>query len=227
LSGHAKIQQMMGQHEESRPNLEQSLQLLEQVLLDKPDDQIRQRQVLERKRHLAWLDAMIGDTDQAWKASNTIEEEWRAMDPENGSSDLRTVQAYSIYLLNHAWIARDMGDLDLAEEKIIISLDLISTLISELPNSRDLGNLLTQAIFQYWEIENDFPPSDIMKQLPDYKPGSGRIRACTDASVAVRKAIMLDDMAYADELTTYLLGRGYGEASFMRVCKAHSLCIGQ
>ena len=99
--------------------------------------------------------------------------------------------------------------------------------VIKLPDNRDLGNLLTQATFQYWEIENDFPPSDIMRQLPDYNSGSGRVRACTDASVAVRKAVMLDDMAYAGELTNYLLGRGYGEAGFVRVCKAYSLCVGQ
>ena len=227
LSGHAKIQQMMGQLEESRPNLEQSLQLLQQVLLDKPDDQIRQRQILERKQHLAWLDAMSGNTGQAWKASNAIEEEWQVFSSDNISDDLRTLQAYSIYLLNRAWIAREMGEREVAEEKIVVSLDLISTLISKLPDSRDLGNLLTQATFQYWEIENDFPPSDIMRQLPDYNSGSGRIRACTGASVAVRKAIMLGDMAHAGELTNYLLDHGYGETDFLRVCKAYSLCVGQ
>jgi tetratricopeptide (TPR) repeat protein len=227
LSGHSKIQQMMGRLEESKPSLEQSLQLLQQVLIDKPGDQIRQRQVLERKQRLAWQDAMSGNTDQAWKALNAIEEEWQVFSSENGSDDLRTLQAYSIYLLNRAWIARDMGDLDLAEEKIIVSLGLISTLMSKLPDSRNLGNLLTQATFQYWEIENDFPPSDIMRQLPDYNSGSGRVRACTDASVAVRKAVMMDDMAYAGELTNYLLDRGYGEAGFVRVCKAYSLCVGQ
>ena len=41
------------------------------------------------------------------------------------------------------------------------------------------------------------------------------------------KAIMLEDTAYAEELTKYLLGRGYRETGFMRVCKAHSLCVGQ
>ena len=72
-------------------------------LLDKPGDQIRLRQVLERKQRFAWLDAISGNTDQAWEASNAIEEEWQVFSSENGSDDLRTLQAYSIYLLDHGY----------------------------------------------------------------------------------------------------------------------------
>jgi len=227
LSGHAKIQLMMGQLDAPRINFERSLELLEEVLLKKPGDHIRRRQALERKQLLVWLDAVSGGANRASAASNAIEKEWRALLPESGSDDLRVVLAYSTYLLHRAWIAREMGNQGLANEHIIASMDLLTSLMTKLPDNRDLGNLLTRAAFQYWEIDNNFPPSDVMNLLPDFKAGSGRLRACTDADVAVRKSIMMDDMAFAGELTNYLLDHGYREVGFLQVCRTYALCDGQ
>ena len=87
--------------------------------------------------------------------------------------------------------------------------------------------MLMLAVFQYWETGHELPPLNIQDLLPEYSAGSGRIRACTDASMAVRKAIMLGDREYAAELTTYLLKAGYHEFDFMSVCKKYSLCEAQ
>lgn len=224
LSGHAQIQLMMGLNYEARANMERSLQLVEELLVQNPGHQSRQRQALERKQFLAWLDAITGKVDQAWSYSNAIGEEWQVLLPDNGSDDVRAMKAYSNYRLLHNDIAIIRGDHELAKQMIANSLALLEVLVVSWPDNRELGNLLTRAAFQYWETRNELPPMEIQNLLPDYAANSGRTRACADADMAMRKAIMQDDMAQVKELTAYLLDHGYLEPSFVQVCKSYSLC---
>ena len=83
------------------------------------------------------------------------------------------------------------------------------------------------AAFQYWEMTQELPSDSILTLLPYYYSNSGRTRACYDGSMAARKAIMLGATARAVELTDYLMGNGYAELEFMRVCKEYALCSGQ
>jgi len=224
ISGYANIQQMMGDLSGSRSGLERSLKLVEEALAQKPGDTIRHRQVLERKQRLAWLAAMAGDIDQAWAASTAIEEEWQNLLPENGPGDIRTMQAYAQYLLDRTWIARARGEQALAERIAEENIELLKSLVLRLPGTRDLGNLLTATAFQNWETRHELPSPETLALLPDYSANSGRMRACTDADMAFRKAIMLDEWALAGDLSNYLLKSGYREAHFMQICQSYSLC---
>ena len=82
------------------------------------------------------------------------------------------------------------------------------------------------AAFRLWEMKQELPPESILTKLPYYYSTSGSIRACFDASMAARKAIMFGAATRAVELTDYLMDRGYREVDFVRVCKAHSMCSG-
>ena len=124
----------MGHLDEAKPGLESSLQLVEAILDQKPGDQKRQRQALERKQRLAWLDAMSGRIDLAWAASNAIAEEWQALLPESGSNVL-AMRAYSIYLLNRAWLAQAMGKPEIAEQLLRDSMAILDTLMRKLPEN--------------------------------------------------------------------------------------------
>jgi hypothetical protein len=84
-----------------------------------------------------------------------------------------------------------------------------------------------RAVFRLWEMKQELPREPILTNLPYYYSTSGSIRACLDASMAARKAIMFGATARAVELTDYLMDRGYREANFMRVCKKYSLCSEQ
>ena len=224
LSGYAKIQLMMGRVDEARPNIERSLKLMEEALAEKPGGISRQRQVLERKQLLAWLDAVSGKTDQAWIISNVIGEEWQALLAENGSDDVRAMISYSNFRLYQSGIASIRGDQAFAKRAIAESVSLLEALVIKLPDNRVLGNLLTQAAFQYWQTRNELPPQESRSLLPDYSANVGRTRACLDADMAVRQAIMQENMTRAEEMTTYLLRHGYREPGFMQICTGYSIC---
>lgn len=233
LSGYAKIQLMMGRVDEARPNIERSLKLMEEALAEKPGGLSRQRQVLERKQLLAWLDAISGKPDQAWIISNAIGEEWQALLggeewqallAKNGSDDVRAMIAYSNFRLYQSGIASIRGDQAFAKRAIAESVALLEALVIDLPDNRTLGNLLTQAAFQYWETRNELPPQESWSLLPDYSANVGRTRACLDADMAVRQAIMQGNMTRAEEMTTYLLSHGYREPGFVQICTSYSIC---
>lgn len=224
LSGYARIQQMMGQEGKAKPNMERSLHLIEKVLALKPGDPTVLRRIIERKQRIAWLNAMGGDNDQAWDALNAMKEVWQDMMQDSADGDIRVGQAYAEYLLNLAWLARAMRNAEIAEQISRDSMGFLEGLAHKLPDNRVVGNLLTLAAFQYWELLQELPSSNIRDLLPEYNSTSGRVRACTDASMAVRKAIMLGDMGQAGKLTDYLLDHGYRESSFIQVCGSYSLC---
>jgi hypothetical protein len=111
----------------------------------------------------------------------------------------------------------------LLDEGIKRSIDALQ----KVPGNRDAGNLLMLAAFRYWDLKQTLPGESILMNLPYYYSGSGQVRACFDASLAARKAIMLGDRNRADEFTAYLMHKGYAEVTFMRACKAHSFCDGR
>ena len=92
---------------------------------------------------------------------------------------------------------------------------------------RKVGNMLVRTAFQQWELDRTLPPANVLSVLPDFVYGNGRSRACLDASSAVKKAVMFNQVGQARKFTEYLLGKGYREADFMRVCRQYFLCPGQ
>lgn len=227
LSGHAKIQQMLGQAEESKPNLEKSLQLIGEVLVQKPTDQTTLRYILVRKQRLAWLSAMTGNSKQAWLASNAMEAQWQSLLQVSDADDIRTIKDYAIYLIDRSRLAHNQSNPGIAMQALDDSMELLVTVVRNLPDNRSVGNLLTLAVFQYWEIKHELPSADILGLLPEYSAGGGRIRACIDASMAFRKALMLGDKTQAGELASYLLEHGFRETSFILSCNDYALCTGQ
>jgi hypothetical protein len=131
------------------------------------------------------------------------------------------------FLLYKAELAQSMGDTETAIQLLGDAQNRIIRLLEKLPSNRVAGNLLMQTVFQTWELTQKMPEEAIMTKLPAYSKNEGNIRACTDASLAAKKAVMLGDMARAGELTTYLLDRGYTQVSFVHFCKAYSLCTGE
>ena len=103
----------------------------------------------------------------------------------------------------------------------------IATILNEVektPDNRRTGNTLTLAAYRQWSITGEQPSPITLSLLPDYRASEGRTRACTDASLAVRKAVMLGRPALADDLVAYLLENGYQESGFMRVCSLYYEC---
>jgi len=225
-SGYGVVQEEMGHVDVAIENLEKALQHMEPVLLENPESKTISLWMLDRSHHLIVLKAHGENTDHAWMAMEELDQEWQNFYNAYEAQDEDT-RNYVSFLLNRALLARSMDNLELATELIEDARKKIARLLEKLPKDRHAGNLMMEAVFQTWVLNQELPPESVLAQLPDYKNNDEYIRACQDASLAVKQAVMFGDMDRARELTTYLMGSSYTEVGFMRLCKAYSLCQGQ
>ena len=225
-SGFHVVQSEMGQVDGAIDSLVNAVQLWEPVLLEAPASKFNVWLMLYLKDRLIVLKALDGDIDQAWVAMQDLDQEWQNFLQQDGAQD-DNIKNYVAFQLSMAGLAKSRGDEEAAIQLLGDAQDRIIGLLEKLPSDRYAGNLLTQTVFQTWELKQALPSEAVMTKLPAYDDKEGNTRACTDASLAAKKAVMLDDMARAGELTTYLVDRGYTEVSFVRFCKAYSLCAGQ
>ena len=200
---------------------------MEPILLHHPDDKKIIHYILHREHWLATLKAIGGDIDNALETMEALDEEWQLFFQDDIKEDFNAIESYQAFLLNWARLAQMEGKLETAGLLLEDSMTRIAETLQISPGNRIAGNRLMLAVFLHWELNKALPPETFMALLPDYRSNRGRTRACTDASMAVRKAIMLGDVAWAGELTAYLLDKGYAEVSFKRVCETYSLCKGQ
>ena len=227
FSGLTGVQEQMGHVGDAIESLEKVLQWMEPVLLHDPDDKKITHYILHRKHRLATLRAIGGGIDDAMGAMEALNEEWQLFFQDDVKEDFNAIESYQAFLLNWARLAHMEGKLETAGLLLADSMTRLSETLQISPGNRITGNRLMQAVFLHWEWNKALPPETFMALLPDYRSNRGRTRACTDASMAIRKAIMLGDVAWAGELTAYLLDKGYAEVSFKRVCETYSLCKGQ
>jgi hypothetical protein len=224
LTGYARVQAMRGLNVAATENLQKSLQLIK---AGAQPDQITKsnRLIAERRDMIIWLDAMSGRIDEAWAGSEDQASDWQSL-LETGLDNISTLLDYSTYLLDRAWLANERGDTELAMSLLDRGMSMISAEAVKMPHNRLIGNSLTYAAYRYWEITGEIPAAETLSLLPDYRAFKDRTRACMDASMAVRKEVMLGDAARADDLVAYLLDKGYRETGFMRICRLYYSCSG-
>ena len=227
FSGLTGVQDQTGHVDDAIESLEKVLQLMEPVLLHNPDDKKIIRYILHRKHRLFALEAISGDIDNALRVMELLDEEWQLFFRDDVKEDFNAIESYEAFLLNWAIVAKMDGNLEKAGQLLEDSMTRIAETLQISPGNRFARNRLMLAVFLHWELNKGLPPETVMALLPDYRSNRGRTRACTDASMAVYKAVMLGQQTQAREFTEYLIERGYREAGFMRVCKQYNLCSGQ
>jgi len=225
-SGYGVVQEKMGHVDVAIENLAKALLLMEPVMLENPESKSISLWMLDRSHHLIVLKAHGENTDHAWMAMDELDQEWQNFYHAYEAQDEDT-RNYVSFLLNRAVLARSMDAPELAAELIEDAREKIGRLLDKLPGDRYAGNLMMEVVFQAWVLNQELPTESVLAQLPDYMSNDGHTRACEDASLAVKQAVMLGDMDRASDLTTYLMDNGYTEVGFMHFCKAYSLCQGQ
>jgi hypothetical protein len=227
LNGLSVVQGEMGHVEEAKDNLEESISLTEKIDDRDPADSNIARLIMTMKQRLAILDTASGNNEQALQISGELYEQWQRNFDDAAEEDLGVNEGYVSYLTDRAWIAMSVGNTGMAAQSLADAMTRAVDSLKKFPGNRGVGNSLMLAAFRYWEINQALPGESILMNLPYYYSNSGQILACTDASMAARKAIMLGDMDRAKDLTEYLTSNGYAETTFMRACKAHAFCNGQ
>lgn len=225
-SGYAVVQEEMGRVEIATENLEKAVELMGPVLLQNAESKRMNLWMLNRNHHLLMLKAYGGNLDRAWADMQELDEEWQNFLHAFGALD-EDIRSYVSFQLDRAQIAQSMGAKEMAAELIEDATSKIIRLLAKLPGDRHAGNLMTEAAFQAWILKQELPSETVTALLPDYKGDDGQPRACLDADLAAKQAVMFGDTDHAGELTAYLMSKGYTEVSFMQFCRAYELCSDQ
>ena len=226
-SGYANVNEQAGHIARAIEYNKETFQLLENILLQNPDNKNIILYNLRRENRLAILINFSGDAEAAWRKMEVLKEEWRvfydddALDASYGSEEFIT------YLLGAASVAHSRDDLEEAELYLSNALSRLSEVLQGNSVATHSEMKLMRAAFLYWEINQELVADTILALLPDFLISTGRSRGCTDAVLAVKQAIMFGDMAKANEYSDYLIGQGYRYPGFMRLCKQYSLCEGR
>ena len=81
-----------------------------------------------------------------------------------------------------------------------------------------------KALYLDWYQSGISPKSDVKGLTYNYYADSQAPRGCEELSLAARQAIMQGDEEATSGYSNYLLGKGYFEPGFIRLCKKHALC---
>lgn len=223
FSGFAGSQESRGDIDAAIENYERAVQWMEPVLWENPEVRNIRSLILDRRHHLAMLKAQRGEVEGAWVIMVELEDEWQEFLQVEEKQD-ENIKLYADFLLGKARLAHTDGDVQMAGDLLESATDILIGLLAKMPGDRVAGNLLMQAAYQAWETEQGLPSEQVLAMLPDYEMDRGRTRACLDASLAAKKAVILGDTPRATELTNYLLNRDYTEMGFMQFCRKHGLC---
>ena len=225
-SGYGAVQVEMGRNDSAIESYEKALRLMRPFVLANPEAMYESRFMLDRKLRLILMKATGEDPEHNWNAMQELEQEWQRFLQADGAQD-DNIRFHVSFLLAWATFAQASDVTETTAQLLGEAQEEITRLLEKLPSDRYARNLLMSTVFQSWELTQELPPESLMALLPDYQDSAGHTRACHDASLAAKRAVMFGDIARATELTAYLLGNGYTEVSFVRFCKAYSLCQGQ
>jgi tetratricopeptide (TPR) repeat protein len=226
-SGLGSVHEYMGNVDKGIENFEKALRLMGPLVQLNPEDKRTVRFILDRKHRLLMLGSHRGGSESIYQEMEVLDLEWKRYFKGVVNDDSDAQLRYASFLVDWSLIVQTSDHPELAGQLLEDGLARAYEIIQKMPGNRGAGNLLMRAAFQYWEMKQEFVPQSILLKLPYYWGETGQSWSCADAAMAARKAIMLGDKTRANELISYLMDRGYREASFMQTCRKHTLCVEQ
>lgn len=226
LSGYSTVLAEAGKNDEASQSLRRAIGLMTLYLKQYPEDMRAALFLLSREQRLLELLVQSEGSGSYRESMDDLERQWQSFSSSDRKLSVEASRARVDYILDRAWLAESQGNDELAAEFIDESFTKLIQILSKLPGHRDAENQLVEAAFYYWQIKGELPPETVLVRLPEYEFERGRARACTDASMAVRKSLMLGDRESAARFSAYLLEKSYHEERFMQICESYALCTG-
>ena len=226
LSGYSTVLTEAGKNEEASQSLRRAIGLMKLYIQQHPDDMKAALFILAREQRLMELLVQSEGAGAYRESMADLEKKWQSFSLNDRMLSVDANYARIDYILGLAWLAESQGNNERAEQFVDESIINLMQTLNKLPGHRDTENQLVEAAFYFWEINGRLPPETVLERLPEYEFERGRARACTDASMAVRKSLMFGDRESAVKFSGYLLEKSYHEERFMQLCESYALCTG-
>jgi tetratricopeptide (TPR) repeat protein len=224
LSGLAAVQRQVSLSAQALESLGESQDLLVRLYQDDDASRSTYWQARLRAQRSAWIMAEAGEAEQALTIFRSVVQEARADFIDSIDSDFRTATDYSELLINYAVLAHRMGLNDEADLALREAANRLTNMVTEKPGHSPSRLQLARVSFENWVQNGALPSEDVDYLLEGFLSDPAKVTSCNDASMAARLAVMHEDKELAKDYTSYLLGKGFYEADFVRFCNTHEVC---
>lgn len=224
LSGQAGVQTMLGLTDLAVDNIRVSVSLLADLARAHPDSV---KYDWNRLNRLRWIGVILIYAGRIEQAQELISETARLVSEEQGQIDdlpLWKMEYLASSMASQSLLAKEQGRARDAREFNLKAIQTLSAILSESPDLAGSRNELVSALFNYWQLNDELPPSDWQALVEDYSLSEPSVRSCAQADLAARQAVIRGDLASAKIYTDYLSGKGYKLARFIRFCHDYGLC---
>ncbi|MDX1380412.1 MAG: toll/interleukin-1 receptor domain-containing protein [Xanthomonadales bacterium] len=224
LTGLANVARMVGLVDPALDSLAESSDILGQLSILDPSNLDLRFDYLLRERDIAEL---LGGSDRLEEALQRLEAVsaalQQALESESYANQRRYV-GWINYLLTGSELSWLAGDPDEAGARLNQALShLERKLKMDGSGASFMFDSLLDARFLAWQQRGiDLFERPAFANLP--AAAQEEMQSCSARARQVRQAILSGDLQAAGDITRSLLGSGYYEPGFIRVCRQHGLC---
>lgn len=139
--------------------------------------------------------------------------------------NMRRYSNWISYLLGYSDMKWRAGEKKEAKNLLTEAIGHLEALLDDESDQESFMDQLMTARFLYWQQQGH----DLLSagHFSGFEIGldSGD-KSCYAQASLIKQAILLNETATAEKLVTQLLGKGYYEPGFIRICKQYQLCQG-
>jgi len=226
LTGLSAVAAQIGLVEFATENLTSARDILAQLSLADPRNRDMRFEYLMREYFVADLLAEQRQLEEAINRLDAISQNFRDAMEEEAFSNQRRYATWIRFLLSRSDMAWRAGDRIAAAAHLSEAADHLDRLLDSEEARAVYRDVLVQSRFQSWQQQAGELSSDIRlaEWESDQEQSDG---TCAGRASLVKQAILHDDMDSAREMTADLLGHGYYEPRFIRLCAQYRLCPGE
>ena len=223
LTGLAKVASQVGLLEMAIENLTTGRDILGQLSLTDPSNVDLRFGYLEREFEIAELLAEQDDLAEAAVRLDGVSQAFRGVMQAEDFSNQRRHDTWVNFLLTRSDVAWRSGDQATAGGNMAEAVTNLNRMLEKAGGGKSFTETLLRARFLFWQqegrdlfSEGQFAELEVSYDVAD--------RTCSSKANQVRQAILTGNDSAATRITAVLLGSGYYEPGFIRVCTQYRLC---
>lgn len=225
LSGLSSVMRQVGMVEQAIENFRLSEAILAELLAIDPSNLTVRQDRLVRAAYIAELEADSDKLDAALAQLQSLEPGFDELLQTESVSTMRSRSDWLEFQLGWSLVLGRVGNAPEAERRLDLAVAELAGLLDASASAAALSGVLARARFEFWQQRGlDLLDDPRFENVPESVLAGGT--SCSDRANQVRQAILVGDMETARQGTAELLGRGYFEPGFVRMCRQYQLCQG-
>lgn len=223
LGTRSALRRLTGDSEGALDDLQRSLDMVEAVRQERPEEVELMALSFERQSRIARLEGEMGRAEAGLRRANAVLEPWEALIESDRAPGIRWHTDLAWLYITLAGLYEFTGNDAETLANARRGMALSKSLFEQYSDSRAARQAFVASAFLAWETTGTLP----IEVLDDIllTPGSHMsLRSCSDAETGLRTALMLGEQAEAERYAAYLKSNGWKAPSFLRICSVYSVC---